>query len=68
MVENPAFDSQTKDTLTTKVQNFGSKCQVSDSFLKKIAGSPIVDSVISNLEARANAQLKRALGTGGKKK
>ena len=68
MIENPAFDSQTKETPTTKVQNFGSKCTVSDTFLKKIANSPIVEQVISSVEARQNAQLKRALGTGGKKK
>ena len=28
LIENPAFDSQTKDTLTTKQSKFGSKCEV----------------------------------------
>ena len=35
LFENPAFDSQTKDTLTTDPQSFGSKCEFSDVFLKK---------------------------------
>lgn len=35
LVENPAFDSQTKDTLTLKSSAFGSKCELSDDFVKK---------------------------------
>jgi hypothetical protein len=35
LIENPAFDSQTKETLTTKVSDFGSKCTLTDDFLKK---------------------------------
>ena len=36
--------------------------------MKKIVAGPITESVVFNVEARQNAQLKRALGTGGKKK
>ena len=36
--------------------------------MKKILSSPIVEQVVESIEARQNAQLKRALGTGGKKK
>lgn len=67
-IENPAFNSQTKETLTTPHRSFGSKCELSDGFLKKVAASGIVESVVLGVEARQNAQLKRALGTGGKKK
>lgn len=35
LIENPAFDSQTKETLTTKMSDFGSKCELTDDFLKK---------------------------------
>jgi hypothetical protein len=35
MIENPAFDSQTKDTLTLKASAFGSKCELSEDFIKK---------------------------------
>ena len=31
LIENPAFDSQTKDTLTTKQGKFGSRCEVTDT-------------------------------------
>lgn len=35
LVDNPAFDSQTKETLTTKAANLGSKCEVPESMLKE---------------------------------
>jgi len=35
LIENPTFDSQTKENMTLKVSAFGSKASVSDEFLKK---------------------------------
>jgi len=35
LIDNPAFDSQTKETLTTRQGSFGSKCELSQDFLKK---------------------------------
>lgn len=35
LIENPAFDSQTKETLNTKKSMFGSKFNLSDDFVKK---------------------------------
>ena len=37
IIENPAFSSQTKDTLTTKVAKFGSSYKPTDVFIKKIS-------------------------------
>jgi DNA topoisomerase-2 len=37
LVENPAFSSQTKEELTTVSKSFGSKCEVSDDFIEKLA-------------------------------
>lgn len=34
-IENPAFDSQTKDTLTTRPKDFGSTAELSDKFIKQ---------------------------------
>ena len=36
-INNPSFDSQTKDFMSTAVSNFGSTCTVSDKFIEKIA-------------------------------
>ncbi|KAI4333104.1 hypothetical protein L6164_017951 [Bauhinia variegata] len=34
LIDNPAFDSQTKETLTTRQSSFGSKCDLPESILK----------------------------------
>jgi DNA topoisomerase-2 len=64
-IDNPAFSSQTKDTLTTKTDNFGTgKYNPPDLFLKKIAKSGLVDQVLELAKFKENAGLKK---TDGKK-
>ena len=63
-IENPAFSSQTKDTLTTKVDKFGSKYEPSQAFLKKLAKCGIVEQVIQLAKFKENSNLKK---TDGKK-
>ena len=46
MIENPAFSSQTKDTLTTKTNKLGSSYTPNDTFLKKVAKCGIIEQVI----------------------
>ena len=36
LIENPAFDSQTKETLNTKASNFGSTYELSDKFMNEV--------------------------------
>lgn len=36
LIENPTFDSQTKETMTLQSKSFGSKCEVSDKFAKQV--------------------------------
>lgn len=35
LIENPTFDSQTKENMTLRASAFGSKCELSDDFHKK---------------------------------
>src|SRR5437762_2223490 len=35
LIENPAFDSQTKENMTLRPSAFGSKCNLSEDFIKK---------------------------------
>lgn len=35
LIENPTFDSQSKENMTLKVSAFGSKCPLDDDFMKK---------------------------------
>ncbi len=46
LIENPAFDSQTKETLNTKAINFGSTYELSEKFLKEVEQSGVVDLVL----------------------
>ena len=61
---NPAFSSQTKDTLTTKADKFGSKYTPSPTFLKKLAKCGIVEQMIELAKFKENSNLKK---TDGKK-
>ena len=65
LIENPAFDSQTKEFMTTRAKSFGSSIQVSSKFLKAVEKSDIVEQIISQAERKSNAALKRK---GGVKK
>jgi DNA topoisomerase-2 len=47
IVENPHFDSQTKDCLNTAVANFGSAATVSDAFIEKLAKMGVMESALS---------------------
>ena len=62
LIENPAFDSQTKETLTTKQSKFGSKCELSDSTINKVVKSGVVDLVLSWAQAKQNVELGRKMG------
>jgi DNA topoisomerase-2 len=63
LIVNPAFDSQTKETLTTKASAFGSTCSLSDKMLKKIETSGIVDNILSWAKFKQNAELKKKGGS-----
>lgn len=66
MIENPSFDSQTKEFMTTKVQNFGSKLELDEKFVKAILKTNMIDTIISTAKAREDAALAKNL-KGGKK-
>jgi DNA topoisomerase II len=67
LIENPAFDSQTKETLTTKKEAFGSFCNLSEKFLKDILASGIVESIVSVAKAKEEAKMAKNLNIGKKK-
>lgn len=64
VIINPAFGSQTKDTLSSKIDKFGSKYEPTPVFLKKLAKCGIVEQVIELAKFKENAGLKK---TDGKK-
>jgi len=64
LIVNPSFDSQSKETLTTPVAKFGSKCELSDKFFDKLYKSGIVDKALSITEFYDK---KKLVKTDGKK-
>ena len=62
-IENPAFDSQTKDFMNTAITNFGSTCTVSDKFIEKIAKMGVMDAACALTEVKENKAAKKTDGT-----
>jgi len=70
LINNPSFDSQSKETLTTRSSAFGPahlKPKISEKFAKTIAKkSGIVEEILFYARAKSRRQLERK--TGGAKK
>lgn len=70
-IENPSFDSQMKEYLTSSPGNFGSSCTLSTAFLNKIVkseeddGPGIVEEMLRVARGRQQASLMKDVG--GKK-
>ena len=64
LIENPAFDSQTKETMTLKQSQFGSKCELSEKFLKDILKSGVIDSIVLQAQAKETLKLQKTLKAG----
>jgi DNA topoisomerase-2 len=63
LIENPTFDSQTKETLTLKASAFGSKIELDDSFFKKVLkGTSIMDSILSFGQEKQEKDMKKTDG------
>jgi DNA topoisomerase-2 len=62
-IENPAFDSQTKDFMNTPSSKFGSTCVVTDKFIEKIAKMGIMNAACAITEIKENKAAKKSDGT-----
>lgn len=65
-IENPAFDSQTKDFMNTPSSKFGSKCDVSDKFIEKVAKMGVMDAACALTEVKENKAAKKTDGVKSK--
>ena len=64
LIVNPAFDTQTKEALTTPVSKFGSKCELDKKFITALYKSGIMEKAVSLTDFH---QDKKASKTDGKK-
>jgi len=62
-IVNPAFTSQTKEQLTTKSTQFGSKFQVNEKFLDQIAKSGVMDNIMHFAAQKADQLLAKSDGS-----
>jgi len=61
-IENPSFDSQTKDFMNTPFTKFGSTCVVSDKFIEKLAKMGIMDIACATTELKETKAAKKTDG------
>ncbi|XP_073534084.1 DNA topoisomerase 2-beta isoform X1 [Phyllobates terribilis] len=59
LIENPSFDSQTKENMTLQPKSFGSKCQLSEKFAKAASNCGIVESILNWVKFKAQTQLNK---------
>ncbi|KAM6042576.1 DNA topoisomerase 2-alpha [Theristicus caerulescens] len=59
LIENPTFDSQTKENMTLQAKNFGSTCKLSEKFTKGAIGCGIVESILNWVKFKAQSQLNK---------
>lgn len=61
-INNPSFDSQTKEFLTTPYSKFGSKCDIDDKLIEKLYKFDITDRIISISEKNDDKNAKKTDG------
>jgi DNA topoisomerase-2 len=59
-IENPTFDSQTKENMTLQSKSFGSKPALTEDFYKKIAKSGLLDKIMTWLAFKDKTDLEKA--------
>jgi DNA topoisomerase-2 len=64
-IVNPSFDNQSKETLTSPMSAFGSKCDVSDKFITKFLTADVMERFLAAGNNESEKLLKK---TDGKKR
>lgn len=62
LIVNPSFNSQTKEQLTTKASQFGSKCILEEDFYKKVQRTDVLSNILHFAEQKADQMLKKTDG------
>lgn len=67
-IEEPSFDSQTKDFMDNPpIAKFGSKCDVSDKFIEKVATLGIMETACDMTKIKENKNAKKLDGSKTRK-
>ena len=58
LIVNPTFSSQTKEKLTSRIEDFGSECNIDDKVMTKIINTGICDIIVEQLKLRQLTDLE----------
>ncbi|KAI0217662.1 DNA topoisomerase 2, partial [Massospora cicadina] len=61
LIDNPSFDSQTKENMTLKPASFGSRCELTEKFQAGVLKSGIIDMLAALSQAKDNMAMVKAL-------
>lgn len=61
-IENPSFDSQTKDFMNTQITKFGSTCDISEKFIENVAKMGVMEAACALTEVKENKNVKKTDG------
>ena len=59
LLDNPDFNSQTKEYMTSNKEKFGSKCEISDKFINNISKLGIIERAIELTQLKDSKSLKK---------
>ena len=59
LIDNPSFNSQTKELMTTNKDKFGSKCEITDKTITAISKIGIIEKAIELTELKDSKALKK---------
>ena len=62
-INNPCFDSQTKDYMNTPSSSFGSSCDISEKFIDKVAKMGVMDNACKLTEVKDDKAAKKTDGS-----
>ena len=65
-IENPSFDSQSKDFMSTNVTDFGSTCELSDKFVEKVAKLGIMENACALTQVKISKVIQKQDGIKSK--
>uniref|UniRef100_A0A0K0F8B8 DNA topoisomerase 2 n=1 Tax=Strongyloides venezuelensis TaxID=75913 RepID=A0A0K0F8B8_STRVS len=63
LIENPTFDSQTKENMTLQAKSFGSKAELSEKFYKESLKCGVVEAVLSWVRFKQQEQADKKCST-----
>ena len=63
IIEEPTFDGQTKESMTTNISNFGSKCEISEKFIDKLIKIGLLERIYTTIDLENSRLGKKTDGT-----